>query len=116
MLKRSFLPTGTGILISICTFSLSMIDDDKNHFIVVATKYEQRSVIHYCVTCGKKPVKIYQKLHRGYGDNALSNIMVWKWVKKFQEGRKVVHDEAATLIKLFSLSFTILSEYTQILI
>ncbi len=39
----------------------------------------KHSVICYFVTTGKKLVKIYPKLRKGYGDNMMSRVMVWMW-------------------------------------
>jgi len=40
------------------------------------------------------PSKIHQKICQVYGDNAMSDGMVRKWVRIFNERRENVHDEA----------------------
>ncbi len=73
-----------------------MADDNKNHFIKVAAKCEQCSVILYYVIHCIEPVKIYHKLCKGYGVNIASTDMGWKWVKKFLEGCADMHDESCS--------------------
>ncbi len=48
----------------------------------------------YYVTFGKELVKIDHKLCKGYDDNTISRVMVWKWVKKYQEFCTDLHDES----------------------
>ena len=40
------------------------------------------------------PSEIHHKICQVYGDNAMSDGMVRKWVRMFNEGRENVHDEA----------------------
>jgi len=40
------------------------------------------------------PSEIHQQVCQAYGDNAMSDGMVRKWVRMFSEGRENVHDEA----------------------
>jgi len=40
------------------------------------------------------PSEIHHQICQGYGDNAMSDGMVRKWVRMFNEGRENVHDEA----------------------
>ena len=40
------------------------------------------------------PSEIYHQICQVYGDNAMSDGMVRKWVRMFNEGRENVHDEA----------------------
>jgi len=40
------------------------------------------------------PSDIHRQICQVYGDNAMSDGMVRKWVRMFNEGRKNVHDEA----------------------
>ena len=40
------------------------------------------------------PSEIHQQICQVYGDNAMSDGMVRKWVRMFNEGRENVHDEA----------------------
>ena len=40
------------------------------------------------------PSDIHHQISQVYGDNAMSDGMVRKWVRMFNEGRENVHDEA----------------------
>ena len=40
------------------------------------------------------PSEIHDQICQVYGDNAMSDGMVRKWVRMFNEGRENVHDEA----------------------
>ena len=40
------------------------------------------------------PNEIHHQICQVYGDNAMSESMVRKWVRMFNEGRENVHDEA----------------------
>jgi len=40
------------------------------------------------------PSEIHHQICQVYGDNAMSNGMVRKWVRMFNEGRQNVHNEA----------------------
>ena len=40
------------------------------------------------------PSEIHHQIHQLYGDNAMSDVVVRKWVRMFNEGRENVHDEA----------------------
>ena len=40
------------------------------------------------------PSEIHHQICQVYGDNAMSDGMVRKWVRMFSEGREKVHDEA----------------------
>ena len=55
---------------------------------------EIRSVIHFLNTRNVLPSKIHHQICQVYGDNAMSDGMVRKWVRMFNEGREKVHDEA----------------------
>lgn len=55
---------------------------------------EIRSVIRFLNARNVKPVEIYRQIKDVYGENAMSDGMVRKWVRKFNEGRTNVHDEA----------------------
>ena len=39
------------------------------------------------------PSEIHRQICQVYGDNAMSDVMVRKWVRMFNEGRENVHDE-----------------------
>lgn len=71
----------------------SMDVDYDNVYISVAAKCEQRAVIRFFHKKQKSASDIHKELMEVYGRNAISYVMVWKWCKKFEEGRTEVHDE-----------------------
>ena len=54
---------------------------------------EQRMNIKFLVKLGKSGNKIRQMLVQVYRDNAMKKTTVYKWVKRFSEGRESVTDE-----------------------
>jgi len=58
------------------------------------TNCEIRSVIRFLNTRNVLPSEIHQQICQVYGDNAISDGMVRKWVRMFNEGQDNVHDEA----------------------
>jgi len=60
-----------------------------------AADCEIRSVIRFFFNARNVlPSEIHHQNCQVYGDNAMSDGMVRKWVRKFNEGRENVHDEA----------------------
>jgi len=55
---------------------------------------EIRSVIVFLNTMNVLPSEVHHHFCQVYGDNAMSDGMVRKWVRMFKEGRENVHDEA----------------------
>jgi len=55
---------------------------------------EIQSVIRFLNTRTVLPSEIHHQICQVYGDNAMSDDMVRKWVRMFNEGRENVHDEA----------------------
>jgi len=55
---------------------------------------EIRSVIRFLKARNVLPSEIHHQTCQVYGDNAMSDGMVRKWVRMFNEGRENVHDEA----------------------
>ena len=55
---------------------------------------EIRSVIRFLKARNVLPSEIHHQICQMYGDNAMSDGMVRKWVRMFNEGRENVHDEA----------------------
>ena len=55
---------------------------------------EIRSVIRFLNARNVLPSEIRHQICQVYGDNAMSDGMVRKWVRMFNEGRENVHDEA----------------------
>jgi hypothetical protein len=58
------------------------------------TDCEIWSVIHFLNARNVKPADIHRQICEVYGENAMSDGMVRKWVRKFNEGRDNVHDES----------------------
>jgi hypothetical protein len=56
---------------------------------------EIQSVIHFLNARNVKPAEIHHQICEVYGENAISDGMVRKWVRKFNEGRDKVHTQAA---------------------
>jgi len=52
------------------------------------------SVIRFFNARNVLPSEIHHQICQVYGDNAMSDGMVTKWVQMFNEGRENVHDEA----------------------
>jgi len=59
-----------------------------------AADCEIRSVIRFLNSRNVLPSEIHHQICEVYGDNAMSDGMVRKWVRMFNEGRENVHDEA----------------------
>lgn len=55
---------------------------------------EIRSIIRFLDARNVKPAEIYRQIQDVYGENAISEGMVRKWVRMFNEGRTNVHDES----------------------
>ena len=54
---------------------------------------EQRMNIKFLVKLGKSGNKIREMLVQVYRDNAMKKTAVYKWVKRFSEGRESITDE-----------------------
>jgi len=59
-----------------------------------ATDCEIRCVIRFLNAGNVLPSEIHHQICQEYGDNAMSDGMVRKWVRMFSERRENVHDEA----------------------
>jgi len=59
-----------------------------------AADCEVRSVIRFLKARNVVPSEIHHQICQVYGDNAMSDTMVRKWVRMFNEGWENVHDEA----------------------
>ncbi|GBN69608.1 hypothetical protein AVEN_25773-1 [Araneus ventricosus] len=55
---------------------------------------EVRSVIRFLNAKKVKPAEIHRQLAEIYGENVMTDGMVRKWVRQFNDGRTNVHDEA----------------------
>jgi len=58
------------------------------------TDCEMRSIIRFLNYRNVLPSEIHHQICQVYGDNVMSDGMVGKWVRMFNEGRENVHDEA----------------------
>jgi len=59
-----------------------------------AADCEIRSVIRFLDARNVIPSEIHYQICQVYGDNAMSDGMVRKWVRMFNDGREKVHDES----------------------
>ena len=59
-----------------------------------AADCEIQSVIRFLNARNVLPSEIHHQICQVYGDNAMSDGMVWKWVRMFNEGGENMHDEA----------------------
>ena len=59
-----------------------------------AADCEIRSVIRFLNARNVLPSEIHHQICQVYGDNAMSDGMVRKWVRNFNERRENVHNEA----------------------
>ncbi|GBN92910.1 hypothetical protein AVEN_13749-1 [Araneus ventricosus] len=55
---------------------------------------EVRSVIRFLNAKNVKPAEIHRQLVQIYGENVMTDRMVRKWVRQFNDGPVNVHDEA----------------------
>jgi len=61
--------------------------------ITEATDCEIRSAIRFSNSRNVLPSEIHHQVCQVYGDNAMSDGMIRKWVRMFSEGRENVQDE-----------------------
>lgn len=59
----------------------------------VCELFEQRAVIRFLLSKGEKPVKIYSRMTKQYGQSCMNHRNFYKWVEKFKDGRTSVTDE-----------------------
>jgi len=62
---------------------------------------EIQSVIRFLNARNVLPSAIHHQICQVYGDNAMSDGMVRKWVRMFNEGRENVHNEAGSSVHLW---------------
>ncbi|CAH1997496.1 unnamed protein product [Acanthoscelides obtectus] len=55
--------------------------------------YKQRVVIQFLVKSDEKPSEIFRKLQVMYEDKRMSKTRLFKWAKRFKEGRESVKDD-----------------------
>jgi len=54
---------------------------------------EQRIIIKFLVKLGKTSLQMHEMLNTVYGDDALKKTALFKWIKRFQEGREDCKDD-----------------------
>ena len=54
---------------------------------------EGRYAIKFCVRLGKNAAETFGMITTAYGETFMSRATVFRWHKKFQEGREEVRDE-----------------------
>ena len=62
-----------------------------------AADCEIRSVIRFLKARNVLPSEIHHQICQVYGENGMSDGMVRKWVRMFNEGRENVHDETRSV-------------------
>ncbi|GFV35689.1 histone-lysine N-methyltransferase SETMAR [Trichonephila clavipes] len=70
----------------LCLFTMSVLIENP-------AACEIRCVIRFLNAKKVKPIEIYRQICEVYGQNAMSDSMVRRWVRQFNEGRSEVHDE-----------------------
>jgi len=76
-------------VVYVCSCALNMFKTIEG-----AADCEIRSVIRFLNARNVLPNEIHHQICQVYGDNAMSDGMVRKWVRMFNEGRENVHEEA----------------------
>jgi len=66
-----------------------------------ANDCEIQSVIRFLNARNVLPGAIHHQICQVYGDNTMSDGMVRKWVRMFNEGRENVHNEAGSSVHLW---------------
>jgi len=66
-----------------------------------AADCEIRSVIWFLNARNVLPSEIHHHICQVYGDNAMSDGTVRKWVRMFNEKRENMHDEAEVVVHLW---------------
>jgi transposase len=57
------------------------------------SKVEQRMNVKFCVKLNKSPSETLEMLKSVYGESTMSKSNVFKWHKRFREGREDVNDD-----------------------
>ena len=73
-----------------------------------AAACEIRSVIHFLNTKKVKSSEIYWQICKAFGKNAMSDSMVRRWVRQFNEGCDQVHDEERSRRKTVNVQLVLL--------
>jgi len=60
--------------------------------IMLSVNVEQCVNVKFCVKLGKSATEMYDLLKKVYGDECLSCTQVFKWFKRFKEGREEIRD------------------------
>ena len=62
-------------------------------------KLETRAVNKFCKDLGKTPTDTYRMLQKSRREKCVSRALVFKWQKRFSEGREIVDAAQLTLVK-----------------
>ena len=54
---------------------------------------EMRTIIKFCNDLGKTPTETYKMIRKTRGDSGVSRALVFKWHKRFSEGRDNLQDD-----------------------
>ena len=57
-------------------------------------KLETRAVTKFCKSLGKTPMDTYKMLQKSRGEKCVSRALVFKWHKRFFEGRESLQDDS----------------------
>ena len=60
---------------------------------IITVNVGQRVNVKFCVKLGKSATETYDSLKKVYGDERLSCTQVFKWFKRFKEGREEIGDD-----------------------
>jgi len=60
---------------------------------MLSVNVEQCVNVKFCVKLGKSDTETYSFLKKVYGDEFLSYTQVFKWFKRFKEGREEIGDD-----------------------
>jgi len=60
---------------------------------MLSVNVEQCVNVKFCVKLGKSATETYDLLKKVYGDECLSHTQIFKWFKRFKEGREEIRDD-----------------------
>jgi len=59
---------------------------------MLSVNVDQRVIVKFCAKLGNSTTEMYNLLKKVYGDECLSCTQVFKWFKRFKEGREEIGD------------------------
>ena len=57
-------------------------------------RLEIRAIIKLCKDLGKTPTETYELVNRTRGENSVCRALVFKWYRRFTDGRQSLKDDA----------------------